>query len=153
MLTIREIFDVGANDVEFLRSVDLRKRKRWLATVVAMANSKGGVIFFGVESDENVVGCDKNPDLIPFIKNSIASEIQPAVEYNVFEYYLNFNDKNVLVLSVQEGALKPYYYLGDSIKKVFIRVDGATKFAHSSDFHALKPRVTRYGRDQRNPMK
>lgn len=48
MLTIREIFDVGANDAEFLRSVDLRKRKRWLATVVAMANSKGGVIFFGV---------------------------------------------------------------------------------------------------------
>ena len=78
------------------------------AELVAFSNASGGSILFGVDDDGNVVGLgikDKKV-LTDDISNAANDNVRPAI-YPQTEYH-TIRGKQILCVTVAEGALKPY---------------------------------------------
>lgn len=79
------------------------------AELIAMANSKGGLILFGIEDKTGtVVGLDYNR--LQSFENALANIANDLVKPQIFisTEVVAYDQKNVLVVSVQEGTAKPY---------------------------------------------
>ena len=84
------------------------------AELVAFSNASGGSILFGVDDDGNVVGLgikDKKI-LTDEISNAANDNVRPAI-YPQTEYH-TVKGKQILCVTVAEGALKPYSDKGGS---------------------------------------
>jgi ATP-dependent DNA helicase RecG len=71
--------------------------------LIAFANSKGGTVYFGVEDDGEVTGCDGSFDLQNIV-DSIYDKTRPSlfVDADVIEY----QGKKVITLAVErDGTL------------------------------------------------
>jgi len=67
--------------LEFKR--DLSSPRPWLKTLVAFANSAGGLLIFGVTDDRRVIGIDQPLDEEERLCNLIADSIAPRLVPNV----------------------------------------------------------------------
>jgi hypothetical protein len=92
-------------------------------TVVAFANSQGGIIIIGVDNKTNIVGLD-NRDHINTITNIISSLCEPTIEYYPEERSLQ--QKELVLVKVMEGRNKPYS-LRD--RGVYIRAHATDRIA------------------------
>jgi hypothetical protein len=104
-------------------------------TVVAFANSNGGIIILGVNDNSEIVGLDKRSHKEP-ITNAISKHCDPTIDYELEERVLD--KKKLLLIKVMEGKDKPYVL---SERGVYIR-------AHSTDRSA-----TRFELDQISKQK
>jgi len=125
---IREIIRRGENlNVEFKQNLD--NPERFLKTIVAFANTKGGRIFIGVSDDAKVIGfkCDEDK-----ITNLISSNINPIPKFNV--NVIELNTKPITLVEVLEGDNKPYSHreLG-----FFIRSGGTNRVATRTDMDEI----------------
>ena len=106
-MTIDEIKG-GENDrLEFKRGLS-KDDTRWLKTVVAFANGRGGRILFGVDADLTVVGM--GDDLFgaqDAIADAVANRIVPLVPMTTT--VTTIDDKPIVVLEVMQGMQCPYY--------------------------------------------
>lgn len=98
----------GESDQLEFKLVPNRDSSKWLKTVVAFANGRGGRIVFGVSNDCRVVGLDG--DLFA-LKDGIADAIADACSPLVpFELCVSTVErKPVIVLDVAEGRQSPYF--------------------------------------------
>ena len=110
--------------VEFKRDwVDGAKR-----TVVAFANTAGGVIYLGVEDDGRVVGVDSVDVSMRKATQAISDGIRPdlmsftSVEPEVID------GKTVVAVRVQRGVNRPYYLADKGIRPagVYVRSGAAS---------------------------
>ena len=112
--------------------------ERWLRTVVAFANCKGGRIVFGVTDAREVVGL--SGDLYA-IRDSIADRIADACVPlpDVAIGIVNVEGHEVLELSVAQGRQCPYYLRarGDS-EGVYVRYDATTRRADPATLQELR---------------
>lgn len=127
-MTIDEIKCGEGERLEFKRSLP-KDAGKWLKTVVAFANGRGGRIVFGVDSDLSVVGM--GDDLFgskDSIADSIANRITPLPPVSLGVTTLE--GKPVIVLDVAQGMQCPYYLTskGD-VAGVFVRYDATTRLA------------------------
>lgn len=112
--------------------------ERWLRTVVAFANCKGGRIVFGVTDDREVVGL--SGDLYA-IRDSISDRIadaclpMPDVTIDI----VNVDGHELLELSVAQGRQCPYYLRahGD-VEGVYVRYDATTRRADPATLQELR---------------
>ncbi len=114
-MNIIEIIKKGESErVEFKES--LAEIKEILQTIVAFANSKGGIILIGVNDNGEIKGVNigKNTveDLVVKIENSISPKIFPEVSMVTVE------GKRIIKISVEEGKNKPYFLRGKCFKRV-----------------------------------
>ncbi len=88
--------------------------------VIAFANTKGGVIYIGIDDSGGVVGMENIDETCTRITNGIRDAICPDVTMFV-QYALQEN--GVLKISVGEGSSKPYYLKAKGLKPngVFVR--------------------------------
>ena len=127
-MTIEEILAGESKNVEFkVQRPD--KSIKYMKSVVAFANGKGGQIVFGVDDKtREVVGI---PEDIVFqeidaITNAISDSCEPTIIPDV--YLQNINGKPVIVAEIRAGRQKPYYIKADGLENgVYIRVSGTTR--------------------------
>lgn len=127
-MTMEEILVGESKNVEFkVQRPD--KSIKYMKTVVAFANGKGGQIIFGVDDKtREVVGIPENKVFqeIDAITNAISDSCEPTIIPDV--YLQNINDKPVIVCEISAGRQKPYYIKSDGLENgIYIRVSGTTR--------------------------
>ncbi|HQL05232.1 MAG TPA: putative DNA binding domain-containing protein [Treponemataceae bacterium] len=78
-------------------------------TVVAFANTAGGVIYLGVNDDGTVRGIEKVDDELLRVSNAVRNSIKPDVTMFVSYIVEDIEDKAVIKITVQKGSSRPYY--------------------------------------------
>lgn len=127
------------------------EKNRFLKTVVALANTQGGIILVGVDDDQNVIGIQP-PDSKERIQDLIEQSITGAPHVEIVPDEVD--GKIVLVVRVDAGADKPYGLICDTNKYMYyVRRDGSNKFAKPEDiWHMLPNTRSQHWSDDRLPF-
>ena len=94
-----------------------------LKTVSAFANGIGGILFFGVNDNKQLVNIN-NPQLVcDKISELINSKIDPVPKYIIEPYKerLGRTDFVYIALKIEPGPRTPYYYASDGVYEAYIR--------------------------------
>ena len=113
--SIDEILKKGESDkIEFKSS--LGEWRDILETICAFSNTKGGLIIIGVDDKGNVLGVDIGRKSLERLENDIHQFIDPKVypEISIKAY----DNKLLIVISVEEGFNKPYFFRGRAFKRI-----------------------------------
>ena len=123
-MTIEEILAGESKNVEFkVQRPD--KSTKYMKTVVAFANGKGGQIVFGIDDKtREVVGIpeDKVFQEIDAITNAISDSCEPTIIPDV--NLQNINDKPVIVAEIFKGV---YIFIRTRIEQSGRRSDALRK--------------------------
>ncbi len=106
-------------NIDFKVDLEQERPKSWLKSVSAFANTKGGIILFGVDNTHKLIGLKNVAEVAEKISEYINSRIDPLPRYELNCY--NENDLDFIELQIGDGPITPYYYVGDGRKEVFIR--------------------------------
>lgn len=107
-------------NIDFKVDLEIKKPKSWLKSVSAFANTKGGIILFGLDDETHEAkGVENVAKLTEKISELINDRIEPLPRYelNCFEE----DGKDFIELEVGDGPITPYFYVGDGRKEAFIR--------------------------------
>ena len=108
-----------------------REKDGFLRTVVAFANTKGGIILLGVDNDGQVVGLDPN-DTKDTVVNKIEDNVSPVPYCEVIPQLQE--GRQILVIRVRENAAKPCAYMVNKNKpQYYVRRDGSNRLAKPED--------------------
>lgn len=148
---IRLAQDEGANIVQdFHESITIRGGKRYaiIANVCAFANTNGGTLYIGLNSDPKKppIGVQDLETSIAILDKEIASRITPpiACEINVHET----GGKKILRVLVPRGD-EPPYAVDDN--KIYIRSEAETNLAVRDEIVGLVMRGTKKGYEIERP--
>ncbi len=136
-MTLDEIKCGEGEQLEFKRALS-KDDSKWLKTVVAFANGRGGRIIFGVDTDLSVVGM--GDDLFgakDAIADAIANRITPFPPMTLGVTTLE--GKPVIVLDVEQGMQCPYYLTAKGeTEGVFVRYDATTRLVDATTLTELR---------------
>jgi len=92
-------------------------------TVIAFANSMGGLLRIGITDDLSVVGVKDSDDVLCRVVDSISKTIKPDVMPFVSCKVTTIDEKEIVDVEVQRGTKRPYYLgaKGPRPEGVFIR--------------------------------
>ena len=100
------------------------KSEKYMKTVVAFANGKGGKIVFGVDDKTlEIVGMNTENiyKTMDAITNAISDACEPAIRPDVA--LQTVKDKTVIVVEILPGAQRPYYIKSQGmIDGTYVRV-------------------------------
>ena len=116
-------------DLEF-KLIPNEERIKYLKTVVAFANGRGGRLLFGVANDRTVHGIanDRVYAELDGITNSISDACSPRIPIDAG--IENIDGKAVIVVDVFPGSRCPYFIKSEGEKDgVYIRVGATTQHA------------------------
>ena len=136
-MTLDEIRCGEGERLEFKRALS-KDDVKWLKTVVAFANGRGGRMIFGVDSDLTVTGmADDLFAAKDAIADAIANRITPMPPMSLG--ITTLEGKPIVVLDVAQGMQCPYYLTakGDT-EGVFIRYDATTRQADETILRELR---------------
>ncbi len=111
------------SDYDFKEELEIKKSKSWFKTVSAFANGIGGIIFFGVYNNKQLVNINNPQYICDKISELINSKIDPVPIYIIEPYKEKVNGTEFvyIVLKVESGITTPYYYSSDGNKEAYIR--------------------------------
>ena len=117
------------------QAVEKRKVKSWLKSVSAFANTLGGILIFGIDDEDQVIGLENVKKDSEFISQKIKERIDPIPQTNM--HIKQINDKNILLLEVFKGEETPYYYAGDNVMEAYLRIDNESVVANATELKRL----------------
>ncbi|MDR0334812.1 MAG: putative DNA binding domain-containing protein, partial [Methanomassiliicoccaceae archaeon] len=123
-----EIAAGESNRLEFKENLP-KDPKKYVKSAVALSNSQGGKIIFGVADDRRVVGVAGDPlALRDQIIDEIAKDCTPQIFPN--SYMSTVNDKNVIVIDIAPGTNRPYYLRSEGMERgTYVRISASTRTA------------------------
>ena len=128
-----ELFSGESKNVEYKVTVP-DKSEKYMKTVVAFANGRGGKIVFGIDDKTlDIVGMnvDNIYKTIDAIANAISDSCEPVIRPDVAMQTVK--DKTVIVVEVFPGAERPYYIKSQGMfEGTYVRVAGTTR--HVEDY-------------------
>jgi predicted HTH transcriptional regulator len=95
--------------------------------IIAFANTKGGVIIFGVEDDKKIYGIESEKGETELINKAAQQYCNPPVDLNF--YYYNIENKELVIAEIPESKTKPHRiedykeFLDPNTAEVYIRVN------------------------------
>ena len=129
-MTAEKIFAGESDNVEFKIEIP-SKSEKYMKTVVAFANGKGGKLIFGVEDITwKAIGFTKEEvfQKIDVITNAIFDSCEPKITPNIGVQEIN--GKAVIVVEIIPGMQRPYYIKSQGIMEgTYVRVAGTTRRA------------------------
>ena len=104
-----------------------KKSEKYMKTVVAFANGRGGRIVFGVDDKTlNIVGM--NPDTIFQTMDAISDSCEPKIYPDVT--LQSIDDKTIIVVEIHPGPMRPYYIKNKGlVDGTYVRVAGTSRHA------------------------
>ena len=111
----KEIKAGESSTLEFKETLPTESKK-YLKTVVAFANSKGGRIVFGIKDDTlEIFGVDKDKifTYMDSIANAIAENCSPTIIPDIL--FQTIDNKTIIIAEVYPGQNKPYYLKNEGI--------------------------------------
>lgn len=109
-----------ATECDFKVALETKKPKSWLKSVSAFANGVGGILFFGIRDDREIIGLEDVQADAEAISRLIKERITPFPNFILTPE--RENGKDMLVLTVYAGRSTPYYYKADGIMEAYIRM-------------------------------
>lgn len=123
---VLQIIANGENSgVEFKRD-DLRP-EQLAKEIVALANLKGGSLLLGVEDDGSISGIQR-ADLELWVMDTVFGRY---VHPMILPYYeeVAIDGRRVAVISLTEGAAKPYVLRNNGREEIYVRVGSTSRLA------------------------
>lgn len=90
-------------------------------SITAFINTQGGDLIVGVDDKKNIIGLAHAQQQLVAIQNALVGLIKPTAPISV--QLITFRKKKILLISVWEGAKKPYQYKG----VIYNRIGASTK--------------------------
>mgnify|MGYP000766927894 FL=1 len=127
-MTKDQLFSGESKNIEYKVTVP-DKSEKYMKTVVAFANGRGGRIVFGIDDKTlNIVGIDTDIvyKTMDAITNAISDACEPTIRPDVA--LQTVNDKIVIVVEIFPGAQRPYYIKSQGmVEGTYVRVSGTTR--------------------------
>ena len=95
--------------IEFKLRLNQDKKREYMETIVAFANSRGGYLFLGVNDNGDIIGT--NEEVEEILRNQIHSLCNPSIDITVREN-VELEGVKITVIQVPEGQQKPYFLQG-----------------------------------------
>lgn len=126
--------------VEFKKSTSLLRE--CIETICAFANTRGGIVFFGISDSGEILGQQVTDDTLRNIANSIALNTEPKLYPSVTKKEID--GKFCAVVAIEESPLKPHLAYG----RPYIRVGTSTQRTDRNYYEMLLlQRYNGYGFD------
>ena len=127
---------------------DLSSPKNILKSIIAFANSAGGIILIGIEDNSKaILGIDNSLDEEERLCNIISDSIEPRLAPDI--EILNWEGRSILVVEVFPSQLKPHYLKSIGIEKgTFIRVGSTNRKADKEFIIELKRSISSFTYDE-----
>ncbi len=123
-----ELFSGESKNIEYKAEVP-DKSEKYMKTVVAFANGRGGKIIFGVDDKTlNVIGMDTDNiyQTVDAITNAISDACEPPIRPDVA--LQTVGDKTVIITEIFPGVQRPYYIKSQGmVNGTYVRVSGTTR--------------------------
>ena len=105
-------------------------------TVVAFANTQGGIVKIGIEDDGTICGVQNADDTLTRVTNALRDSILPDI--TMFVSY-NVTDEMVIEVTVNEGTNKPYFLKEKGMKPsgVYVRQGASSAPASWEQIRAM----------------
>jgi len=124
--------------LEFKRRVS--SPRKIARTLIGFANTKGGIILFGVDDDKSVVGVGSEKEEIEMILTAAQYHAEPPIEPEID--IVAYKGKDVIVVTVPESSMKPHELSNtdadENESKVYIRVNDKTVAASKEVIRILR---------------
>ena len=91
--------------------------------ITAFINTQGGDILIGVQDNKTIVGVENAEKTCSSIQKMLVEDIKPIAPIST--QVIQYKKKDLILISVWEGAKKPYIYKG----KIYTRENDATKIS------------------------
>lgn len=115
----------------------LSSPKNILKTLVAFANTAGGVLLVGVEDiTRDVIGVENPLDEEERLCNLIADGIEPRLVPNI--ELIAWKDKTLLAVEVYPSGLRPHWLKNEGRRGVYVRLGSSNRQADQSLIEELK---------------
>ena len=122
-----EIIANGENSgVEFKRE-DLRP-EQLAKEIVALVNFQGGQLLLGVEDDGAISGIQR-ADLETWVMDTVFGRYVHPLTLPFYEEVALDDGKRVAVISLTQGAAKPYVLRNNNREEIYIRVGSTSRLA------------------------
>ena len=119
-MKIKDYEKAETSNIDYKLTLEERRPKSWLKSVSAFANSKGGIILFGVnDSTHELEGLDNIQQVAEKITEIINAKILPLPRYEINSF--TEDGKDFLELKIGDGPSTPYYLVIDGRKEAYIR--------------------------------
>lgn len=131
------IEDGESETVEFKRKFSTSKKIA--KEMIALANTKGGWILFGVDDDKSIVGVESEKSELDLIDTAAKFYCQPEVEFTT--EIIPVKDKDVVAINIPESKKKPHRLTDESDKnttRVYIRYKDKSVIASKETANFLK---------------
>ena len=115
-----DIMEMKENiNIEFKREFTTELKKE----VVAFANTNEGTIYIGIDDFGNVIGIENADEILNQVVLSIRNSIKPDITMYCNVKIEKIENKDVVVIKVQRGTLRPYYIADKGLKPsgVYVR--------------------------------
>ena len=110
-------------------------------TLMSFANTKGGIVLFGVDDDKSIIGVGSEKEEIETIRTAASFYCDPPLEPDIDT--VPYKGRDVVVVTIEESNQKPHYLNVDDEEenggtRVYIRVHDKTVEASKEVVHILQ---------------
>jgi predicted HTH transcriptional regulator len=140
LFELNELIENGENQqVEFKRK--FTEPEKIAREMIALANTHGGKILFGIDDDKKVVGVESEKGEIEYIDLAARFYCEPPIHYKI--EIMHIFRKDVIVADIPESKTKPHRLIEnpkqhDDLNKVYIRVKDKSVLASKETIKVLK---------------
>jgi len=100
-----ELIEEGENiQCEFKRKFS--NSEKIAKEMLAFANTKGGIILFGIDDDKKIIGVESEKETSELVRDVALNHCEPSIEY--FIEYKEIDTKEIVIVSVPESDKKPH---------------------------------------------
>ncbi|MBL8006564.1 MAG: ATP-binding protein [Ignavibacteria bacterium] len=138
LVELNELIEGGENDkVEFKRKFS--SPEKIAKEMIAFANSKGGIILFGIDDDKSIKGVESEKGELELINTAAKFYCEPEVEFDTDVMLLK--NKDIVVVHISESRIKPHRLITDNESdesKVYIRLNDKSILASKETVKILR---------------
>lgn len=112
-----------------------KKPKSWLKSVSSFANTKGGILFFGISNNDKLIGLTDAKKDAEIISELIKTKLDPIpqIELKIIRKY----NKDFIILHIFEGEATPYYLVDGGNRSAYVRIGNESVLANSTQLKTL----------------